>query len=356
MHIFIILILLISYSFSDDYTDVNQTKNNTPGQIFNDYKVDLLYGYQIFALNMFAKVKEESSIDAGNYDFHSVVMESKDIRLSIKEFSLSYNEQVNALNKPNEDDLLIVINQLIAGFGVPNYTNTLLKHTANNQLIIRKAKFSGKYTRDTYQNNFEMDKTKYSYKFLDNTGVAKVLSLLTGFDNSSTGSYQNSYGVKIWSYWQLDYEKSTLPQVIYTTSTDGDDLDFIDPNFKVKKYTLLGGKDAKIANIVMGYRWGLGMSFTELSDYADNEVKKAGVSNLDASSAVNYQLALKIGYSNTFIFEYTEFELNLLYDAEYFKEFSSETTSEEDDNGKAELVYDRSEILQTLQFNIRWSF
>ncbi len=365
------IILLANNSDINEYSKPPISVDNN-GSITNFTKVDLLYGYEIMLLDMKNKVEESESdivlTNGGRYEFDSVALEYKKVNLSLFDFAVSYELKENKLEKEEqnslENQLKVKIMEIIGGYGTSKYTNTWLNHTSNYQIIKRDAKFSGQYALNGYLKEFEMDKTRYSFKFMDNTAFGQTLSILKYIlygekpeKGYTRGAYKNKYGVIVFGYWQLDYENSTLPLVIYSTATDGENLNFIDPRFETHKYTLTGGTDIiGTSGLILGYRWGLGYSDIELSPYGEQRVKNSGTTNLDTSSSFNYQGALKLGYNKQFTFKYTEFELGILYEIDYLNESSSDYVAEENDDGKAEIIYNRTEILQSFKVNARWSF
>lgn len=352
--------------------DLFQIPENSAGKgrISDSIQVDVVYGYDGQNLKVKTEITDPDFYtydengnkqliqlaDGGDYDFDTIALEYKQINVKIFDMVFSYELKGNTLTPledvnttlqtgalKKEEELLVKINQLMAGFGVPRYTNATLNHTANTQIIYRDAIFSGTYVRDGSSQDFEMNKNRYSFKRL--TPRPNLVKFM-------------SPGRRLWNYWRLDYERSIFPQVIYTLDANsGSDLNFVDPSFESKKFTYVVGQDKMYDNgFILGYSMGLGLSDIALSEYGIEEVQKAGVTNLDTSTVANFQFGFRFGMDKTYSFKYTTFAINLMYELDWFNEISTDKTAEENDNGLAELVYDREETYQSLRVNAKWSF
>ncbi len=320
--------------------EVSQKLNK--GYISDTIQVDLLYGYQLMTLDVTTDIEHIDSVDSngnalqlangGTYTFDSISLEYKKINISFRNFTLSY-ENTSSSQKVDDtsnlaDDVALKIQEIIGGYLPLEVPNNWLNHTAKVQLITRKAEFDGSYEVDGNQSSFSMNKNRYSLK----------------------GTHDFDARGLMYFYGRLDYENSTFPMIIY--AADGD-VNFLDENFNAAKYNLVAGVDTFIDNgFFYGYRFGFGLSYTELSAQAASEVASTGIS-LGSPLSYNLQVALKAGYSRAFVFKYTVFELGVLYDLEYFKELSNDVDS---GNGNITLVYDRAEIMSTLKINARLSF
>jgi len=301
--------------------------------------VDILYGYELMTLNINNDIREHEGdeeiflSDGGNYNFDSIELEYKKINFAIGNYNFSYNLQTNSFAENNiQTQLKVKITEFIGGYGKLEHTNIWLNHTSKHQFFKRDARFSGVYVRDNIVENFVMDKTKYSYKMM-----LDVIPVQDAF-----------------IYFKADFEDSTFPFVIFSNQTNGDDLNFLDSEFNSKKLVASIGIDYIYYDFLIGTHFGAGVSFIDLSDEAEKTVEESGTTDLDTHASMNVQTGLNLGYLKEFKFKYAVLEVGALYNLEYFLEMSQEETEEEVQT--ANLIYYRSEMLQTFKFTARVSF
>ena len=322
---------------------------NKKGRLFNNVSVDLNLGIDIMYLQLSTSVtdpdirdssgKKINLADGGEYKFDSIITQSKKATLSLFDYTFSYENITNKDNNtkydneniisentdPSDDKLIADINEIIAGFGIINTTNSFLNYLSVHQLIKREAKFYGNYTRGNFQENFKLDKTKYAYRYL-----------------SAKSGKTNNEGVKGWAYIQIEYENNTAPQIVFD---DEQSLDFIDPEFKSTKYIGTFGGSALYPNgQIIGMKIGLGWSSVKLSEYAKNKIIEE---NLDPDiyaldGGLNIVFGFDYGFQKKYTFSKTEIELNAIYGLEYISE-------------KMKKV-EREELLHTARLNAIWRF
>lgn len=328
--------------------EVKETKelfqtNNQFNHYFEDFSIDLFYGYQFMTLDVDTEVHSLSDngntqqitlSEGGSYKFDSISLEYKKINMSIYDYTFSY-EIVDNKREENgktflEEQTVVYIEEIIGGYTSLEHPNIWLNHLSRFQFLKRDAKFSGFYEKNGKPVLFEMDKTRYSFQNIFSVNHAKL-------------------GDK-YTYFRLDYEKSELPMVIYAANGA---VDFVDDNFQTDKFIILIGEDAiSFDGLIYGSSFGLGLSNTNVSSSAKKIIDAAGI-ELGSSLSFNYQFEVKVGYHKIFNFNYTQVEVGVLCDVEYFREVSNDV---DPGNGNITLVYDRSEIMGTFKFNTRISF
>ena len=358
-----------------------ENKGNT-----NDFvKVNILYGSERMNLIVNTDVQDSDIVDsdgrmydltdAGKYEFNDIVLEYKKIVIDIAGASFAYEIKDNDVQKVQNDtdltydsissankDIFIKIVALTGGYGKLEKESPLLNHLSKHQLVKTDTLFTGQYIRNNVAENITMDKSKITYKLISPIGL---FSGNFGFKKDDTGAITDEEGDTIWSFWEFTSSKETIPQIIYSTNTNGNDLNFVDHAFRLKKFLISGGHDILTPNgFLYGYQIGAGIASFSLSPEASTRVEDEGVTNLDTSD--NPLLifgSIKLGYQKSFIFKYTEFDFSILYTYEGLNVFNSETDESTDSNGnstgnadKANIIFDRGEHLNTLKIAARWTF
>lgn len=357
------------------------------GRIFENFKIDLIYGYEILNLRVNTDVEDPDFkdsegntlqlTDAGTYDFNDIELEYKKINLDINGFTITYKIEDNKVSRDEYDleklynsdlsnkDLFVEILELTGGYGEIDKTIPLLNHHSVHQISNTSAVFEGRYNRGNVSESVKMDKSKLSYKFMSGFGLYMKE---WGFDGEHHGVRTTDDGTTIWSFWEFTTSEETIPQIIYAHSSktnNGVTVNFVDRDFNLKKYLITGGHDAHFDNgFILGYTIGAGWANFEMSAAAQQEIADLGVTNINTSdNPLLYYGSLKVGYQKTFTFDYTEFDFSLLYTYEGLNVVNSEVDESVDADGnstgaedKANIIFDRGEHLNKLLVSLRWTF
>lgn len=349
---------LYSNDFVDDKKDYQEELYKEPispkGYIFENFQVTLMYGGESSSLSIDSQIEhiggegEESYelTDGGEFIFDEINTNYKKMRFQLlNDISLSYTVQgtdvkldtapweAPKLDIPeNGEDVFFLAKQIIGGYGEIDYTNSLLGHESKYSLLYREAKFEGLYKRGDVTSYLEMDKDQYG---------AKIILNARG---------NNRFGV--FNYWKLLYESSVFPQVIFI---EGANFDELDEKFTSDKYTIAQGIDYVLpGGLIYGYEMGLGYSAVSPSKSMLNKLDQRGYDNID-TSIIHLFGALNLGYQYRGLFDYTALSLDLLYNAQFLYESSSEP-DEKNDPTKLYLTYQRTEIVHNIKYALTWSF
>ncbi len=361
--LFLFTLLLLNVSIIEASTDINTTETTpfkTPpakGYIFDSFKAELLYGAEYSTLRVKSEISDPDFTDAegnsisladpGEFAFKGINSNYKELRLQIFNWNFTYSINgtdvtltsapwdIPTLEASDTNELFFLATQYLGGYGNLEQSNTLLGHVSRFSLIYREAEFEGYYKRGDYLEKLTMNKNQYGVKY-----IIEAKSNLF-------------YNTESYSFYKFYKEESTFPQVIYFVDGYND----LDEHFTSDKYTLTAGVDyIKAEHFIYGLELGLGLSQTYPGQAAKKRLEEAGMTNISFSDAVNLFAAVNLGYQHSFVFEYTAFNFNILYNGQYLDEFSFDTVSDENDDGKMEMIYGRSELVNNLKINLSWSF
>lgn len=374
------IILLLSFSLYAEAVDSNTTDNNKTdayqtssslhqsGHIFDSAKAYLMYGYEYSDLSITNKIQDPdnkdsegniiSLADGGKYAFNSIQSKYKKLLLNIDDYDFSYSitgTDISLTTAPwdlpksdvtNPDDVYYLATEFLGGMWPLKKPNTLLGHESKLSLIYRKAIFEGSYKRNDSFEKIKMNKNQYGIEYISES----VPYLITKFPLYPY--IEAIFGEPSYMCYKFLYEHSELPQVIYFKNGYED----LDHHFSSHKYTFSNGTDWVTKYFMYGYEIGLGYSSVEPGKAAKKRINDANLKNkVDYSNAVILYGAARLGFNYTLLFKYTSLNINLLYNVQYLSESSSETISD-NNNGKMELIYDRSETLQNVKLNATWTF
>ena len=340
------------------------------GHIFDFVRANLSYGYSYSSLNISNDIKDSDRkdsdgkslvlADGGKYAFKSIQSKFKRLVVNISDYEFAYSirgTNVTLTSAPwdlpkydtikNPNQVYYLASEFLGGYLPLRHPNALLGYESLFSLIYRKATFQGYFKRGELFNKLKINKNQYGISYNEATPLALTyylpMYLSALFDKTEMhGSYK------------FLYERSVLPQVIYFQNGYED----MDEHFTSNKYVISSSNDNIYNDIfIFGNELGIGYASTTPGLAAQKRIRDADLeSQVDYSNAIILYAGFKVGLQYTYAFKYTAFSANILYSMQYLSESSSEVTSDENDNGKMELIYDRTEVFKNLKLNLNWTF